>query len=420
MNRKYLTTLVLLTIAILLCCCSNKEISCVIKGRVVGRNSDTILIHKFTDDVRFVQTAIPIKDSTFEYHLTAPDVEAYELIFQDEMERGAWKPIYIFPENGIVNCTLYSFDQYDKNRITGGKLNEEYSKFQDYLLNEYMKKTQPINDSVMALFNRNEYFSQEMSFIMNDLRNAKDDTTILELRNKLEQLRESGNDLTPAGRAIVLKGDSLRQEMFNWRSDYIKQNPTIISYFFLLQDLQQIEITKLDLFQAKNSFATLSGKYPNHPYTQIVKNLLDSNEKIKIGGTFIDFTLPDIDGRLYTLSEVIKDKIALIDLWASWCGPCIMNSRSMIPVYEEFKDKGFTICAVAAEIKNTNQLKIRLEKEKFPWINLVDLDNKNQIWYKYGVPNSGGGTFLVDAEGKIIAINPTADEVKNILTEKLK
>ena len=420
MNKKYFKTLVLVIIAILLCCCSNKEISCVIKGKVVGRNSDTIFIHKVTDDVRFVQTAIPIKDSTFEYHLTAPDVEAYELVFQDEMERGAWKPIYVFPENGTVNCILYSFDQYDKNRITGGKLNEEYSKFQDYLLNVYMKKVQSLNDSAMTLVSRNEYYSEEMSFIMNDLRNVKDDVTRRELRNKLEQLRESGNDLSSAGRAIYFKSDSVQQEMFRWRSDYIKQNPTMISYFFLLQDLQQIETTKIDLSQAKDSYAMLSKKYPNHPYTQFVKNLLDSEEKIKVGGTCIDFTLPDIDGRMHTLSEVIKDKIALIDLWASWCSPCIMTSRSMIPVYTEFKDKGFTICAVAAEIKNTDQMKIRLEKENYPWINLVDLDHKNQIWYKYGIPNAGGGTFLVDAGGKILAINPTADEVKNILTEKLK
>ena len=130
--------------------------------------------------------------------------------------------------------------------------------------------------------------------------------------------------------------------------------------------------------------------------------------------------VPDLDGTVHRLSDIIGGKYALIDLWASWCGPCIATSRSMIPVYEEFRDRGFTVCGVAAEIDNTDQMRARIEKEKFPWINLVELDHKNHIWDKYGVSNSGGGTFLMDNEGTILAINPDAEKVREILSEKLK
>ena len=41
-------------------------------------------------------------------------------------------------------------------------------------------------------------------------------------------------------------------------------------------------------------------------------------------------------------------------------------------------------------------------------------------WFKYCVGNSGGGTFLVDQEGKILAICPTAEEVERILEKMLK
>lgn len=84
---------------------------------------------------------------------------------------------------------------------------------------------------------------------------------------------------------------------------------------------------------------------------------------------------------------------------ASWCSPCIRTNGSMIPVYEEFKDKNFIIYGVASEIKNTDWMKKNFEKEKFPWINLVDLDRKLQIWNKYGLPNSGVETFLLDKNG---------------------
>jgi peroxiredoxin len=91
----------------------------------------------------------------------------------------------------------------------------------------------------------------------------------------------------------------------------------------------------------------------------------------------------------------------------------------MIPVYNEFKNSGFTILGVAREFDNTNQLKETLEREKFPWINLIELNNQNGIWNKYGIPMAGGRTFLVDKDGKILAINPTSEEVRNILAEKL-
>ncbi|WP_159106318.1 TlpA family protein disulfide reductase [Bacteroides faecichinchillae] len=41
---------------------------------------------------------------------------------------------------------------------------------------------------------------------------------------------------------------------------------------------------------------------------------------IKSGGDYIDFTAPDLEGLHHTLSKEIRGKVALIDLWTSWCG----------------------------------------------------------------------------------------------------
>ena len=92
----------------------------------------------------------------------------------------------------------------------------------------------------------------------------------------------------------------------------------------------------------------------------------------------------------------------------------------MIPVYEKYKDKGFTVIGVASIQKNTKQLKIALEMDKYPWLNLIEIDNKNGIWSKYNISNSGGYTWLVDSEGKILAIHPSAEEVDKILEGLLK
>jgi hypothetical protein len=92
----------------------------------------------------------------------------------------------------------------------------------------------------------------------------------------------------------------------------------------------------------------------------------------------------------------------------------------MVPVYEEYKDKGFTIIGVAGERKNTDRMIKFTEKEKWSGLNLVELDGQNNIWKKYNVDGGGGGIFLLDEDGKIIAIDPTAEKVRQELKSRLK
>ena len=207
-------------------------------------------------------------------------------------------------------------------------------------------------------------------------------------------------------------------EQKKFEHEYIKNNPTIVSYSLLLDNLMY-NMEALDINSEKKSFQILSKANPKHPYNKLAFNLINAIENIKVGKKHIDFSTFNLDGKEIRLSDKINGKIALLDLWATWCGPCIAKSRTMIPIYNQYKNKGFTIIGVAGEFKNTDRLIRFLKKEKWAWLNLVELDRRNSIWQKYGVDGGGGRMFLIDEKGIILAKNPTAEEVRLELKSRL-
>ena len=209
------------------------------------------------------------------------------------------------------------------------------------------------------------------------------------------------------------------EKQLKWEQEhYIPQNPNLVSYYLFLEQLKYLD-GNINMDVIKNNYNKLSESNPNHPYNELASNLINAIDNIKIGKKYTDFSAPDLNGNEIKLSEKINGKVALLDLWATWCGPCIAKSRTMVPLYNEYKDKGFTIIGVAGEFKNTDRLVKFLEKEKWEWTNLVELDRQNNIWQKYGVDGGGGGIFLIDENGIILAKDPTADEVRMELETRL-
>jgi peroxiredoxin len=411
-----------LFLVILQMSCNSPLEKCTITGRVIGRSSSSLILINALErpDPSQAKIHIPIKDSTFSYEFNANPKQAYWLIFEDDFTSGGFFPITIFPDKEKIKLILYDSKHIAQNKIYGGELNKQFASFTEDSKLKFDPIMRPYNDSIEVLSKRNNYFSEEFKELEKETQKTTNKDSLIVIYKKMADLGD--NALSKPVKEINRHLDSIYKEKYLWCYNYYAHNQTIVSYYLILNELMYSynDNKYSDISKIKNLVENISAKYPGHPYDSVAKDLIGAIDRIKVGGKFIDFTLPDLNGNKITLSKTIEGKIALIDLWATWCGPCISTSKSMIPVYNEFKNSGFTIIGVAREFDNTNQLEKTLEREKFPWINLVELNNQNGIWIKYGKPTAGGGTFLVDKNGKILAIEPTAEEVRNILTEKLK
>ena len=112
-----------------------------------------------------------------------------------------------------------------------------------------------------------------------------------------------------------------------------------------------------------------------------------------------DIKLKDIDGKDTTLAAY-KGKVVLIDFWASWCAPCIIEIPHLNALQKQFGPKGFQVVGIAMD---DSEAVTRQTMQKYPFAYPVVLGDA-----KFG--NLYGGVlglplkYLVGADGKILAI----------------
>ena len=401
---------------------ANAQPTITLKGKVIGRDSKTIFIIPRTVSSRSEDKPIvKIVNNEFSFTFTPKYLEAYELVFEDEYNRGSWRPVVFFPDTSIIEMKLYAMSDFDKNSIKGGEINRSYFAYMKMENDRYQKVREVLYKRTEDLQKAENYRSKEHVDLMASLKKAKDETERISLYKQREELQKMGKDVTPEGLKVRTRWDSLNRDLIKWKYAYIKNNPSISNYFLIFNDVQyQAKDDRYLAMLIDETYKKYAQRFPAHWYTKVVGDAIGGIVKIFPGNQFVDFTAPDLKGQTYTLSEQIKGKVALIDLWGSWCGPCIAKAQLVVPVYKKYKDKGFTVVGIAREFKNTEALKNRLKKEQFSWLNLVELDDKAGIWNKYAISNGAGIQVLVDQTGKIIAVDPSAEELEKMVKSLIR
>lgn len=144
-----------------------------------------------------------------------------------------------------------------------------------------------------------------------------------------------------------------------------------------------------------------------------LKEIRDKWDPIMPGKDVPDFSFVNIEGEDVKLSD-LRGTLVYIDIWATWCGPCIAEHPHWDKMKEEYKDK------------NVSFLTVSIDDSKEPWQKMVkDKKMDGLQWFaanawksdlaQHFMVNGIPRFLLLDKEGKII--DPSADRPSGNIRE---
>lgn len=199
--------------------------------------------------------------------------------------------------------------------------------------------------------------------------------------------------------------------------DYIPQTPTM-----LLKECAKVKNQRIKNYLAfmvvQHHIATIKNydlfyevyqklKFTNEDYNQKVKDYCQQYNRIAKGKDSPKFFNYERYGGGTTSFDDLKGTYLYIDVWASWCKPCIAEIPSLKKVKEKYKGKNIRFVSISVDVaKDKDKWKSAVRNHRLSGIQLLadkdlssDFIKAYQIGTVVGIPNF----ILIDPNGKIIS-----------------
>ena len=399
---------------------------CNVEGTVINRpKSKYALMIESGRDFRITGfKGDTIKNGKFFFTIPADTVRQYEIMFDDEMSNGAWRTRKFFAEPGTVKLVYHGENEENKDHVEATTpANLQLIAMQRLMAEKYRPQLEPLYAAMDSIYDHNLAYSDEAASLYKKIRNTSDRherDSLFEIWNKL---RKTLGDkfYSDAHNDIDAKTKRILQNYYKEQTAFIKANPGIYGLTVLKDNLLYASDLK-DTGEQISIFDEIYANNPGlatHPYTEEIRVLTDG-KAIVPGKRYPNLKFRRADGSSEEVLSLLGGKPAVIDLWASWCGPCRRHSMELIPLYEKYRGDGFKVIAVARESGNTEEMEAAMKADGYPWESFVDLNDRDSIWRRNGAGNAGGRIILVDGRGIIKAVDASAEEIEGFLKEEFK
>jgi peroxiredoxin len=220
----------------------------------------------------------------------------------------------------------------------------------------------------------------------------------------------------PGYDSVTFALSNLHGFFFNERTkskiDFIKKHPDYyVSLFWFRYWVTDRIINLPD--SALALFKRLDPKLQQLPEGQAVLQRITNKIALAENRTLPQFSLPDSSGNLITQAN-FKKKYLLIDFWASWCGPCLVEMPEVKKLYAQFGHKNLDILGVSLDHERDKWLR-SVKKYDIRWTQVSELKGWNGMFTKqldvFWIPQY----YLVDPQGKFVLMGASIEDVQKYM-----
>lgn len=441
--------------------CQNKEVITTLSGKIANAESKTIKL----EGLNFSKEINLNEDGTFSDTLQLDYDGLYSLVLNDEKQR------FIYLENGFQLNIENNAEEFKKSFTFKGNGSDE---------NNFMSKKHQVIESIYGKMNdmegfkplftldekafieKNEFYKKEILKTLDEakltnqnfvkLEKLDADYHVLKLFEQYPSYHGyfTDNREFKASESFPKIGDDFsldNEELFKFSNSYRNLSGSHFSEKMYAEadstktpiekGFATLKTVKSKLIQSelvKNMMYELNGTTPNLEavYKEMLSYSIDKKYNDKLTEKFEilkniakglpspTFDYENINGGKTSL-ESLKGKFVYIDVWATWCGPCIGEIPALKEVEKEYHGKNIEFVSISIDEKKDHEKwkKMVADKELKGIQLFADNAWESDFVKKYaidGIPRF----ILIDTEGKIVnadAPRPSDAKLKELLKE---
>lgn len=161
---------------------------------------------------------------------------------------------------------------------------------------------------------------------------------------------------------------------------------------------------------------------PKHPWVQQLAEIGDRRKlPVLIGDLIPDYPLPMLTGDTTSMQTLLGSRLTILDLWASWCGPCRVQNRDfLVPLWDEFHEDGFQIIGYGLEASQRAWTRAIEADGAYRWPHASDLQGDDSPLFESLRLTTIPANFLLDSEGRVVAKNLHGEELVEFVRSRME
>jgi thiol-disulfide isomerase/thioredoxin len=147
------------------------------------------------------------------------------------------------------------------------------------------------------------------------------------------------------------------------------------------------------------------------------QNIQGTARRLTLVGQPVRIFGTKMDGRPLD-ADALRGKVVLVDFWATWCKPCIVEVPNIRRHYDLYHDRGFEVVGISLD-DDRQKLEAYLAENDYPWPTLHDpIETADHMARYYGI-TAIPTLILVDQNGKAVTVNAAGPALGEKLAELL-